>query len=218
VLQRSIFDALPAGVTGAHPERIDLGEGVWVDVARGFLAGADEALFDLMERVQWRVGRRQMYDREVDDPRLSRWFRRAEPDPHPLLAEARVALEERYHRPLSGVGLNLYRDGRDSVAFHADRELRDLDDSLVAIVTLGQQRPFLLRPRGGGRSHDLAPASGDLLVMGGRCQATWEHAVPKSARSLGPRLSASWRWSRGGYARPRPGGYFESRTWRTLGT
>jgi alkylated DNA repair dioxygenase AlkB len=97
--------------------------------------------------------------------------------------------------PFGTVGLNYYRNGADSVAPHADRELRDLDDSLVAIVTLGARRPFLLRPKGGGRSVDLAPASGDLLVMGGACQAGWEHGVPKVARA-GPRVSATWRWSR----------------------
>ena len=95
------------------------------------------------------------------------------------------------------MGLNYYRDGRDSVAPHADRELRDLDDTLVAILTLGAARPFLLRPQGGGPAIDLHPASGDLLVMGGACQATWEHAVPKVAAGAGPRISASIRWARG---------------------
>jgi alkylated DNA repair dioxygenase AlkB len=92
------------------------------------------------------------------------------------------------------LGLNHYRDGTDSVAWHADRELRHLDDTLVAILTLGATRPFLLRPTGGGRSIDLRPASGDLLVMGGRAQACWEHAVPKTAHATGPRISASIRW------------------------
>ena len=94
------------------------------------------------------------------------------------------------------MGLNYYRDGADSVAFHADQELRHLDDTLVAIVTLGAARPFLLRPQGGGRSIDLHPGSGDLLVMGGACQAKWEHGVPKVAAGAGPRISASIRWAR----------------------
>lgn len=217
MLQQSLFTVLGPGVTDAPWERLEPGPGTWVDVSRGFVTGADEVLFHLMASVQWRVGRRRMYDREVDDPRLSRWLRRDQGDPHPLLAEARSTIEGHYRRAFSGVGLNLYRDGADSVAFHADRELRCLDDSIVAIVVLGTQRPFLLRPQGGGHSIDLAPASGDLLVMGGRCQADFEHAVPKSTRRLGPRLSASWRWSPG----PTPtvrrtGGYFESRRWRTL--
>ena len=96
-------------------------------------------------------------------------------------------------------------------------ELRNLHDSLVVILVMGEKRPFLLRPKGGGPSIDLAPASGDLVVMGGRCQADFEHAVPKSARVGGPRMSASWRWSPGPTPTVhRPGGYFESRRWRTL--
>ena len=97
-------------------------------------------------------------------------------------------------RPFGGPGLNHYRDGNDSVAFHRDRELRQLTDTMVAVLTLGARRPFLVRPHGGGRSIDLSPASGDLLVMGGRCQLDWEHGVPKVA-AAGARVSVSWRWT-----------------------
>jgi alkylated DNA repair dioxygenase AlkB len=216
-LQGSLLAAGPPGVREVGFRRTDLGPGSWVDVARGVLGGADDVLYELVASTDWRVGRRWMYDREVDDPRASRWYRRAEGDPHPALAEVRGLLEARYGRPLAGVGLNHYRDGSDSVAFHADRELRDRSDSLVAILVLGQRRPFLLRPRGGGPSLDLSPGSGDLLVMGGRCQADLEHAVPKSSRPMGPRVSASWRWSPGPTPTVRrPGGYVESRRWRSL--
>src|SRR5262249_10775371 len=95
----------------------------------------------------------------------------------------------------SGPALNFYRDGADSVAWHADRELRELDDTRVVILTLGARRPFLIRPKGGGTSRNLAPGTGDLLVMGGACQMGWEHSVPKT-RSAGPRISCSWRWRR----------------------
>src|SRR5690606_23215280 len=142
-----------------------------------------------------RQGRRTIYDRELDDPRLSRWPGAGEALPHPVLADAAVALTERYGRSFGRPGLNFYRDGRDSVAFHRDRELRRVDDTMVAVLTLGAQRPFLVRPHGGGRSRNLAPGSGDLLVMGGRCQLDWEHGVPKVARA-GARVSVSWRWSR----------------------
>ena len=98
----------------------------------------------------------------------------------------RVAVGRHYRVRFGAVGLNYYRDGRDSVAFHNDQELRHLDDTLVAIVTFGAARPFLLRPVGGGRSIDVHPASGDLLVMGGSCQAAWEHGVPKVAAGAGP--------------------------------
>src|SRR6266511_3387520 len=122
------------------------------------------------------------------------WLRAAEPVPHPVLPELRGALEAHYGVVFGGIGLNYYRDGRDSVAPHRDRELRHLDDTLIAIVTLGARRPFLVRPRGGGRSRDISPASGDLLVMGGRTQQDWEHGVPK-VKHAGPRISVTWRWS-----------------------
>jgi alkylated DNA repair dioxygenase AlkB len=178
----------------AHFTRTRLDARSWVDRAPAFLLGSDTLLVDLVERVSWHQGRRWMFERMVDDPRLSHWFRRADPPPHPVLAAARATLEARYGVPLRGPALNYYRDGRDSVAPHADRELRELDDTIVAILTLGARRPFLVRPKGGGRSRDLAPGPGDLLVMGGRTQLEWEHAVPK-VRFAGPRISVSWRWS-----------------------
>ncbi|MCZ7528451.1 MAG: alpha-ketoglutarate-dependent dioxygenase AlkB [Acidimicrobiia bacterium] len=196
-LQRTLLGAgEPAVDPTAAFERIPLDDTSWVDVSRGWLHGADTVLEELVGTVPWRQGRRRMYDRMVDDPRLSRWYRASDPLPHPALDAVRAALARRYRVRFGGVGLNYYRDGRDSVAFHRDRELRHLDRTLVAIVTLGAARPFLVRPHGGGRSRDLRPGSGDLLVMGGRCQADWEHGVPKVA-SAGPRISASWRWSSG---------------------
>jgi alkylated DNA repair dioxygenase AlkB len=174
--------------------RVELDATAWVDVAREWLVGADAVAVRLIESVPWRQGRRRMWDRVLDDPRLSHWGRREDPPLDPALTEVHHALERRYHRRLQGPALNYYRDGRDSVAWHADRELRELDDTLIAVVTLGTRRPFLLRPRGGGPSIDLAPGSGDVLVMGGSAQRGWEHAVPKTART-GPRVSASFRWS-----------------------
>jgi alkylated DNA repair dioxygenase AlkB len=198
VHQRSLFAVgAPALAPDPHFERRDLLEGAWVEVARGYLTGADALLDELVTSVVWKQGRRQMYERTVDDPRLSRWYHRDATFPHPVLHDAHHSLRARYHVDLGGVGLNFYRDGRDSVAPHRDRELRDLDDTIVAIVTLGARRPFLVRARGGGRSIDLAPASGDLLVMGGSCQRHYEHGVPKVARA-GPRISASYRGSRRG--------------------
>jgi alkylated DNA repair dioxygenase AlkB len=184
----------PVVACDAPFERMWLDDGAWVDFAPVWLTGSDTLLADLIDTVDWQQGRRWMYDRMVDDPRLSRWYGRSQRPPHPIFARARAALEARYEVALRGPALNYYRDGRDSVAPHADRELRKLDNTLVAILTLGARRPFLLRPRGGGPSRDLAPGPGDLLVMGGRTQLHWEHAVPKTAFA-GPRISASWRWS-----------------------
>ena len=184
---------------GARFVRRPLDEGSWVDVAREWLRGADTLFDQLRSTVEWAQGRRWMYDREVDDPRLSHWYDPRAVLPHPALDEMRQALAGRYGVRFGAVGLNYYRDGRDSVAFHRDRELRHLDDTLIAIVTLGEQRPFLIRPSRRGRSIDLSPASGDVLVMGGACQQGFEHGVPKVAHA-GPRISVTYRWAR----RPAP--------------
>jgi alkylated DNA repair dioxygenase AlkB len=177
-------------------ERVPLDDHSWVDIARGWLWGADTLLDALIASVDWHQGRRWMYDRMVDDPRLSCWFDADDELPHPALPVIGGTLEDRYRVPMRGPALNYYRDGRDSVAPHRDRELRKLDETLIAIVTLGARRPFLVRPRGGGRSRNIAPAGGDLLVMGGACQRGWEHAVPKVVNA-GPRISVTWRWSSG---------------------
>ena len=115
-----------------------------------------------------------------------------------LLVELKAALDAHYAaefgEPFATAGLCLYRDGRDSVAWHGDRIGRSAThDTMVAIVVLGAPRALLLRPRGGGATlrHDLG--HGDLIVMGGSCQRTWEHAVPKSARASGPRISIQFR-------------------------
>lgn len=209
----------PAVASAPTIDRIELDVGSWIDVARGFLIGADEVMTTVIDAVEWRTGRRQMYDREVDDPRLSRWWRDPADVPHPVLGDVRAAIGDHYAVEFGGVGLNYYRDGADSVAFHRDRELRDPATTLVAIVTLGSQRPFRIRPFGGGPSIDVSPASGDLLVMGGRCQTDWEHGVPKVSRGIGPRVSASWRWSPdGSHRRTQRDGYFTSRQWRASGT
>lgn len=183
----------------AAVDRLQLDARCWVDVARGWLQGADGICEELAHRVEWRQRRRRMYDRVLDEPRLTHWYRAGAPLPHPALYGFRRAVGARYRVPFGPLGLNYYRDGRDSVALHRDRELRHLQDTVVAIVTFGARRPFPLHPLRGGRSVDIRPGSGDLLVMGGACQLDWEHGVPKVA-SAGPRISASIRW-----AAPPPG-------------
>ena len=202
-LQGSLFAGGPMGPRpDAGFERIDLGGGAWVDVARGWFGGADDLMVRLQNEVDWRHHRRWMFERMVDEPRLSRWYRADEALPDEALAAFRVAAGRRYGTQFGALALNYYRDGRDSVAPHTDRELRHVDDTLVVILTLGAARPFQLRPVGGGRSIDLRPASGDLIVMGGTCQETFEHSVPKVTRGAGGRISASIRWARtSGYER-----------------
>jgi len=208
--------------------RHELARGAWVDLLPGWLSGG-ELLERLLEDVPWHAERRPMYDRVVDVPRLLCHYAEGEPLPHPALEAVRDALNARYEpelgEPLVSAGLCLYRDGADSVAWHGDTIGRGrTTDTVVAIVSLGSPREFLLRPRGGGavaraiagaelpgprvqeRTTDARPRPvtasgtirhtlhhGDLVVMGGSCQRTWEHAVPKTARSVGPRVSIQFR-------------------------
>ncbi len=124
-----------------------------------------------------------MYEKMVDVPRLYAVLGKDGPIPPVVLAMQR-ALSARYREPFTSVSLGYYRDGRDSVAFHGDRIARTLPQTLVATVSLGAPRRFLMRPTGGGSSLAFSLGRGDLLVMGGSCQRTWQHAIPKS-RTVG---------------------------------
>lgn len=193
----------PVGVRpGATVERIDLGDGAWVDVARGWLEGADELFVALRDTVCWTRGRMWRYDHWEPERRLSAGWRRGRPLPHPGIGVAHRALEARYGVRFDGCAMIRYRDGRDGQAFHRDTDMRWLEDTLIAIVSVGARRPWLLRPHrrrfdhgpDRGAEWDLAPGPGDLIVMGGRCQATWEHSVPYlGGRPVGERISIQWR-------------------------
>ncbi len=179
--------------------RRELTAGAWVDVRPGWLAAADE-LFEVLHReVPWHAERRQMYDSVVDVPRLTKFYAEGDALPHPMLVTVCEALSDHYEAELGerfvSAGLCLYRDGRDSVAWHGDRIGRSKDtDTMVAILSLGSARPLLLRPRdGGGAGLRLPLGHGDLVVMGGSCQRTWDHAIPKTARDVGPRISVQLR-------------------------
>ncbi|MFI7210049.1 alpha-ketoglutarate-dependent dioxygenase AlkB [Micromonospora maritima] len=186
-----------AGPTGLR--RHELGRGAWVDHLPGWVRGSDPVLDTLLRDVPWRAERRTMYDTEVDVPRLLCWYAAGRPLPHPVLTAARDALTRLYApelgEPFVTAGMCLYRDGRDSVAWHGDTQGRSAHtDTMVAIVSFGSPRQLLLRPRGGGGTSLRFPLGhGDLVVMGGSCQRTWEHAVPKTARPVGPRISVQFR-------------------------
>ncbi|MET3962463.1 alkylated DNA repair dioxygenase AlkB [Marmoricola sp. OAE513] len=182
-----------AGLTRTH-----LSHGAWVDVLPGWLAGADEVFERLVEAIPWRAESREMYDRVVDVPRLVHTYGIGDPLPDPVLTEARDALSARYAdelgEPFVTAGCCYYRDGQDSVAWHGDNIGRGRShDTMVAIVSLGSPRKLLLRPRGGPTELSHALGHGDLIVMGGSCQRTWEHAVPKTSRPVGPRVSVQFR-------------------------
>ena len=202
VFQGSLLDCTGEagpGPLGSSVRRTTLAHGAWIDVRPGWIAGAD-ALFDrLVQAVPWHAERRRMYDRVVDVPRLLSFYGEDAALPDPVLDEARDALDAHYGdelaEPFRTAGLCLYRDGRDSVAWHGDTIGRGrTEDTMVAIISLGTPRALLLRPLGGGGPtlrHDLG--HGDLIVMGGSCQRTWEHAIPKTARPTGPRISVQFR-------------------------
>jgi alkylated DNA repair dioxygenase AlkB len=203
-VQESLLDVCEEptlGPLGGSVRRTRLARGAWVDLRPGWLTGSGAVFERLSEGagiVPWRAEKRQMYDRVVTVPRLLCFCGEDAPLPDPVLTAAREALNAHYGpelgEPFRTAGLCLYRDGRDSVAWHGDTIGRGrCEDTMVAILSLGAARPLLLRPRGGGTSRRFEVGHGDLLVMGGSCQRTWEHAVPKTSQPVGPRISVQFR-------------------------
>jgi alkylated DNA repair dioxygenase AlkB len=207
--QASLFDADLAGGRRAsrfgrldRSARVQLSRGAWLDFVPGWLPRADDLFARLAEAVPWQAERRWMYDQVVAVPRLLCHYGTGDPLPDPALEEARRALDEHYSsqigESLCTAGLCLYRDGRDSVAWHGDTSGRRVKETIVAIVSLGTPRALMLRPRASrdrdaGQTLRYMVGHGDLLVMGGTCQRTWEHSVPKTAKPTGPRISVQFR-------------------------
>lgn len=191
--QPSLFGAEPASgasdLSFARARRIDLGRGAWVEQVAGWASGVDVLFEELRDTAPWQEAERPMYERIVAVPRLHTgvWG-----DPPPRIHQMAAAVSERYERDLRTISANLYRDGADSVAWHGDRVGRVRAVTVVAILTLGSSRRLLMRPNGGGRSLSFDPSPGDLFVMGGTCQRTWEHSVPKRALA-GPRICVMFR-------------------------
>ena len=175
--------------TLASAARRFLGAGAWVDLVPGWATGTDTLFDEILEAAPGHAFERPMYDRIVDVPRLET---RGWHDHPPVLDRMARALSHRYGVRLPSISANLYRDGRDSVAWHGDRIGHRRADAVVAILSLGATRKLLLRPEGGGPSTTLALRAGDLLVQGGTCQRTFQHCVPKQAHA-GPRISVMFR-------------------------
>lgn len=195
--QSSLFADAATDAVALSPDRRQLSRGAWLDVQRNWLGDPDAVLSALVSDVPWRAERREMYDAVVDVPRLVHTYLAHDPLPHPALVAAREQLSAHYlpelGEPFVSAGCCYYRDGRDSVAWHGDTIGRGrAADTMVAIVSVGDPRRLLLRPRGGGASTSVTMGHGDLVVMGGSCQRTWEHAVPKVAHA-GPRVSVQFR-------------------------
>ncbi|MGI8870731.1 MAG: alpha-ketoglutarate-dependent dioxygenase AlkB [Mycobacteriales bacterium] len=198
--QRSLFDIGDPDVLSplAGLTRTPLAGDAWIDLLPGWLSGAGELFDRLAGSVPWKAERRQMYDGVVAVPRLLKFYDAGEPLPDPVMAECFDALNAHYSAadggPFASAGLCLYRDGRDSVAWHGDRIGRGAThDTMVAILSVGAPRPLCLRPLGGREELRFRLGHGDLIVMGGSCQRTWEHAIPKTARVVGPRISIQFR-------------------------
>ena len=166
----------------------------WVDHCPGWMSGSDRAFEVLLRDTAWSQRRRRMYDREVDEPRLTSWRKidAQTTDAYEWLEHARTSLSTRYDVRFDSMGINLYRDGADSVAWHRDRIPSEIMDPVVALVSLGEPRTFLLRPQGGGKSRAFRLGHGDLLVTGGQTQRRFEHSVPK-VKASGPRMSIVFR-------------------------
>ena len=200
LLQGSLLDVGEDVTVGplSGVRRTVLSRGAWVDLLPGWVSGSEVLLERLLADVPWYAERRQMYERVVDVPRLLCHYGEGATLPHPALAEAKRALDAHYAdelgEPFRTAGLCLYRDGRDSVAWHGDTFGRGAThDTMVAILSVGSARTLALRPRGGGESLRFPLGHGDLVVMGGSCQRTWEHAIPKTAKAVGPRVSIQFR-------------------------
>ncbi|GAA2817990.1 alpha-ketoglutarate-dependent dioxygenase AlkB [Crossiella cryophila] len=198
-LQTSLFDQATPGLAPlTRAQRTHLAHDAWIDVLPAWLTGADELFDELARAVPWQSERRQMYDRVVDVPRLLCFYPEDSDLPAATLTGARDALNHHYAaelgEPFRTAGLCYYRTGQDSVAWHGDTLGRGAtEDTMVAILSVGAARPLLLRPRGGGEVRRHSLGHGDLIVMGGSCQRTWEHAIPKTARPVGPRISIQFR-------------------------
>ncbi len=199
--QGSLFDLgndIALRPLAAAIRRQPLSRGAWIDLLPGWLSGADLLFDELVSSVGWHAEERRMYERVVEVPRLLRFYGEQETLPQPILVQAREMLSSHYAaelgEPFRTAGMCLYRDGRDSVAWHGDTIGRGKSsDTMVAILSLGSPRSLMLRPRGGGAAIRQNLGHGDLLVMGGSCQRTWEHAIPKTTKAVGPRISIQFR-------------------------
>jgi alkylated DNA repair dioxygenase AlkB len=175
-------------------QRIMLDEHSWVDYAPHWVSNSDSLFQELLETKDWGRRTRQMYDNKVEEPRLTWTWRAGSGGPlePKIVDEVRLTLSDRYGVDFDSAGMNLYRDGNDSVAWHGDRIRKEIEAPIVALVSVGEARKFLLKPTEGGRSRSFLLGRGDLLVTGGLTQRTWQHSVPKVAHA-GGRISIAFR-------------------------
>jgi alkylated DNA repair dioxygenase AlkB len=201
IWQPSLFDEprkASADAAARPAARGSLDADSWVEVLPGWLADPEPLFERLLEACDWQQRERWMFDRMVTEPRLTAQVARLADVPHPALAQAAERLSATYGVRYDHLWLNLYRDGMDSTAWHRDRFSCRRPECIVPVLSLGATRRFLLRRREGGRSIPFTLSSGTLLVMGGRAQQDWVHAVPKAPGLLAARISVNFQSSEQG--------------------
>lgn len=179
-----------------------------VRLVRGWLEppAADALMAGLLEQVPWEVHRIRIFGREVASPRLSCWIgdadaayrysgTRFQPRPWlPALAALRDRLASELAQPFNSVLANRYRSGADAMGWHSDDERELGPGPLIASVSLGATRRFLLCHRGDPAQRlALDLEQGSLLLMGGQTQQYWKHALPRTARPVGERINLTFR-------------------------
>jgi alkylated DNA repair dioxygenase AlkB len=193
--QGGLFDEVPTAIdeTFHGALRIQLDAAPWIEHVPAWIAGSQNLFNDLLRNAPWQQRTRWMYTQDVVEPRLTAEYRSVTMAPQAIMAEVAASLSRRYGSSYRSLWMNLYRDHHDSTAWHGDRIGKVTPECIVPVLSLGATRRFLIRPLAGGKSMTFHPASGDLLVMGGRCQVDWRHAVPKQASPSGPRISINFK-------------------------
>jgi alkylated DNA repair dioxygenase AlkB len=177
----------------ATAKRVELDSHSWIEAVPAWISGA-HLLFDRMRKVVlWREHDRKMFDQIVREPRMTATYRSLNEVPDVGLLEAVRALSDHYGVVYDSIWMNLYRDGQDSTAWHRDYHSCRRAECIVPVLSLGATRKFLIKPRNGGRSIVFRPGSGDLIVMGGRSQQDWVHAVPKEPGITEARISLNFQ-------------------------
>jgi alkylated DNA repair dioxygenase AlkB len=193
-LQLDLFDGeeIAADETFATARRVWLDDTSWVEHVPGWLSGSSELLTMLRDSAPWEQRERWMYTRMVTEPRLTAEYPVLAEAPQPELRAIAAVLSDHYGVPYDRLWMNLYRDHHDGTGWHADRPANRAATAIVPVLSLGATRRFQIRPADGGPSTTFSPASGDLIVMGGRCQRDWRHCVPKQQTPAGPRSSINF--------------------------
>jgi alkylated DNA repair dioxygenase AlkB len=177
----------------AEVHRHDLDEHSWIEVSPRLIHSPERLFTSLLNSLDGTQRQRWIYDRKLDEPRLTADYPDIDTAPVTALRTLADRFSAVYDIPYDGAWVNLYRDQRDSTSWHGDAITCKRSNCTVPVLTLGHPRRFLIKPRDGGPSTRFVPASGDLIVMRGRCQSDWRHAVPKQNPPAGPRISVNFQ-------------------------